>query len=169
MTIREFFIVSVFAVLFSSCEERTEKPENSRGIPGPEKVEALAPDIDEQERALRDRGYQTLRRQERDTAWLMQQYYVVLLKERDNVSQDTSGLAELEVQRNSYLNEMAEKGYAGLAGPIQDESEISRMIIFNTRTEREADSLARLDPMVEAGRLEVEIHPWWVNKGANLE
>ena len=31
-----------------------------------------------------------------------------------------------------------------------------------------ADSLAKSDPMVKAGRLEIEIHPWWAAKGFQL-
>jgi hypothetical protein len=32
-----------------------------------------------------------------------------------------------------------------------------------------ADSLARLDPMVAAGRLAIEVYPWWAAKGSALK
>ncbi len=151
-----------------SCEERTEKPENTRGIPGPEKVEALRPDIDKQEQDLKERGYSTFRYQEGDTAYLMQQYYLVLLKAGPNRSQDSVEAAELQKQHMAHLNRMGKEGHVSLAGPIGDDGEIRGIVIYNTATQKEADSLARVDPMVEAGRLEVEVYPWWAAKGGKL-
>lgn len=156
------------SVALVSCEERTEKMENSRGIPGPEKVEALAPDIDQQEEELREQGYRTFRYEEGDDTYLMQQYYVVLLKEGENRDQDSAEVAELQKQHMAHLNRMANEGYASLAGPMDEEGELRGMVIYNTPTRQEADSLARLDPMVQAGRLEIELHPWWTAKGGEL-
>lgn len=39
---------------------------------------------------------------------------------------------------------------------------------YNTPTLEMADSLANLDPMVKAGRLVIEVHPWWAAKGYPL-
>ena len=50
-----------------------------------------------------------------------------------------------------------------------DDGEVRGIVVFNTPTLEMADSLARLDPMVETGRLEVEVRPWWVSKGAKLK
>lgn len=154
--------------LLSSCEGRTEKAENSRGIPGPEKVKALAPNIDEQEADLKRRGYQTFRYEEGDSTYLMQQYYIVFLKRGANQNQDSTEAAELQRQHLAHLSRMAEEGYLNMAGPFADDGDIRGIAIYNTATQRQADSLARLDPMVQAGRLEVEIHPWWAAKGSKL-
>lgn len=154
--------------LLSSCEERTERAENSRGIPGPEKVEALAPNIDEQEADLKRQGYQTFRYEEGDSTYLMQQYYIVFLKRGANRNQDSTEAAELQRQHLAHLSRMAEEGYLNMAGPFADDGNIRGIAIYNTATQGEADSLARLDPMVQAGRLEVEIHPWWAAKGSRL-
>lgn len=161
-------LLGILAV-FASCEERTETPENSRGIPGPEKVEAYAPTIDEQEADLNQRGYQTFRSEEGDSTYLMQQYYVVLLRKGDNREQDSTEAAELQRQHLAHLNRMAEEGYLSMAGPFADDSEISGIAVYKTPSEQEADSLARLDPSVQAGRLEVEVHPWWVARGSRLD
>ena len=152
-----------------SCEERTEKAENSRGIPGPEKVRALSPNIDEQEKELKEKGYQTFRYEEGDSTYLMQQYYIVFLKKGQNRGQDSTEAAELQRQHMAHLNRMAEEGYASLAGPFGDDGEIRGIVVYNTATQKEADSLARLDPMVQARRLEVEVHPWWASKGGKLQ
>lgn len=155
-------------VIFSSCEERTEKLENSRGIPGPEKVKAIRMSLDEQEEELKSKGYQTFQYEDEDSTYLMQQYYMVFLKRGPNRSQDSTEAAELQRQHMAHLSRMGEEGYASLAGPLGDDGEIRGVVIYNTANQREADSLSRLDPMVQAGRLEVEVHPWWVSKGGKL-
>lgn len=155
--------------MLSSCEERTEKADNSRGIPGPEKVEVLAPDLDEQERVLKESGYQTFQYEDGDDLHLMQQYYMVFLKSGENRSQDSTELAELQKQHLAHLSRMAEEGFVSLAGPFGDDGEIRGIAVYNTPTQAEADSLARLDPMVQAGRLEIEVHPWWAAKGGKLQ
>ena len=40
--------------------------------------------------------------------------------------------------------------------------------IYNVPTLQMADSLANADPMVKAGRLIIEMHPWWAAKGFPL-
>ena len=45
---------------------------------------------------------------------------------------------------------------------------IRGITIYNVPTLKMADSLANSDPMVKAGRLEIEIHPWWAGKGFPL-
>ena len=163
-------IFSLFMIL-ASCEERTEKPENSRGIPGPEKVEAITGTNKPEVRAekLKNDGYEVFLHKEGDSTFLMQQYYMVLLKEGENRNQDSTEVAELQKQHMAHLNRMISDGYASLTGPFENAGELRGVVIFNTRTAEEADSLARMDPMVEAGRLAVEVHPWWTLKGGKLE
>ncbi len=166
--------LSIFSLILilASCEERTEKPENSRGIPGPEKVKALAPDsdaaVETRAEELKNDGYEVFISKEGDSTFLMQQYYMVLLKEGQNRNQDSIETAELQKQHMAHLNRMVSEGYASLVGPFGDEGKLRGVVVFNTRTAEEADSLARMDPMVEAGRLAVEVHPWWTVKGGEL-
>ncbi|WP_424492661.1 YciI family protein [Salinimicrobium sp. GXAS 041] len=161
-----------FLILFTSCEEKTENPENTRGIPGPEKVEAAVQSFAKQQdslaEALKNEGYQVFSYQEGDTTYLMQQYYMVFLKTGANRSQDSTEAAALQQQHLAYLTRMAEEGYASLIGPFGDDGDIRGIAVYNTRTAAEADSLANQDPMVKAGRLEVEVHPWWTAKGGKL-
>ena len=50
-----------------------------------------------------------------------------------------------------------------------DNGDIRGIVVYNTATQKEADSLANMDPMVKAGRLIVEVHPWWAAKGGKLK
>ncbi|MDT0691291.1 YciI family protein [Salegentibacter sp. F188] len=164
---KRFLLIGLLAA-FSSCEQ-TEKAENSRGIPGPDKVEALAPNIDEQEKNLKEQGYQTLRQERGDSTYLMQQYYMVFLTPGENINQDSTEVEELQNQHSEYLERLVEQGHASLTGHLGEESTIKEVVVFNTPTQREADSLANIDPLVQSGRVKAEVYPWWVKKGAKLD
>lgn len=143
-----------------------------RGIPDPAEVEVATediPDVQEQAQILKDEGYNTFLFEEEDTTYLMQQYFMVLLKRGENRSQDSTAAAQLQQQHMAHLSRMASEGYMSLAGPFGDDGDIRGIAVYNTPTLEMADSLARLDPAVQAGRLEVEIHPWWAAKGSELK
>lgn len=164
---KKLIYVLVFSFLLSSCKEI---PEQERGIPGPEQVAVKKPEfiMDSVEKRLKEKGYQTFRYEEGDTTYLMQRYYMVFLKRGDNRSQDSTEAAELQKQHLAHLSRMAEEGYASLIGPLESDGEIRGIAVYNTATQKEADSLAKLDPMVKSGRLKVEVHPWWTAKGGKL-
>ena len=63
---------------------------------------------------------------------------------------------------------MYELGHADISGPFGDDGEIRGITIYNTPTLAMADSLANSDPMVQTGRLVIEMHPWWAAKGFSL-
>ena len=99
---------------------------------------------------------------------IMQQYYIAFLKKGPNRSQSKAEADSLQLLHLDHLGRMDEEGYADISGPFGDDGEIRGVTIYNTPTLEMADSLARLDPMVRAGRLEIEIHPWWAAKGFGL-
>ncbi|NND88624.1 MAG: hypothetical protein HKM28_05200, partial [Flavobacteriaceae bacterium] len=77
-------------------------------------------------------------------------------------------LLELQEQHMAHLSRMYEEGYADISGPFADDGEMRGITIYNVPTLQMADSLANLDPMVQAGRLKIEIKPWWAGKGFPL-
>lgn len=163
------FLAGVIFLLFS-CKDYEQ---DIRGIPGPAEIAAEAPltelTIEEKADALKKEGYETFLFEDRDTTYLMQQYYIVFLKKGEKRSQDSVTAAKLQEQHLAHLNRMAKEGYMSLAGPFGDDGDIRGIAVYNTPTLEMADSLARIDPMVQAGRLEVEIHPWWAAKGSGLK
>jgi len=52
----------------------------------------------------------------------------------------------------------------GLNGPTGDGGDIRGFSVYSTATTEEAENLASADPMVKAGRLEMEVKPWWLAK-----
>ncbi|MEP3208836.1 MAG: YciI family protein [Maribacter sp.] len=99
---------------------------------------------------------------------LMQQYFIAFLKKGPNRSQNKEEADSLQALHMAHLGKMYDEGYADISGPFGDDGDIRGITIYNTPTLEIADSLANSDPMVKAGRLEIEIHPWWAAKGFPL-
>jgi len=152
-------------LMMISCEQPIE---SIRGIPSDSRVKAEIIKLEKRAQQLKEAGHQTFIYKEGDSTYLMQQYFMVFLKSGDNRSQDSTEAAELQKQHLAHLSRMASEGYASLIGPFGDDGEIQGIVVYNTPTQKEADSLANLDPMVKAGRLKVEVHPWWTEKGGKL-
>ena len=56
---------------------------------------------------------------------------------------------------------MAEEGKLVIAGPFMDNGELRGIYVFNVSTLEEAKKLTETDPSVQAGRLVLELHPWY--------
>ena len=82
--------------------------------------------------------------------------------------QNEEDINELQKEHLAHLTKMYDLGYADISGPFGDKGHIRGITIYNVPTLKMADSLAKSDPMVKAGRLEIEIHPWWAAKGFSL-
>ncbi|PKA83019.1 uncharacterized protein YciI [Ulvibacter sp. MAR_2010_11] len=99
---------------------------------------------------------------------LMQQYFMAFLKKGPNRSQSKAESDSLQAAHLAHLGRMYEEGYADISGPFGDDGDIRGITIYNVPTLQMADSLANMDPMVKAGRLVIEMHPWWAAKGFPL-
>ncbi|WP_367582891.1 YciI family protein [Aquimarina sp. 2304DJ70-9] len=99
---------------------------------------------------------------------IMQQYFIAFLKSGPNRSQNKEETDSLQKLHLQHLGRMYKEGYADISGPFGDDGDIRGITIYNTPTQKMADNLAHMDPMVKAGRLIIEIHPWWAAKGFPL-
>lgn len=99
---------------------------------------------------------------------LMQQYFIAFLKSGPARSQTKEEADSLQALHLAHLGRMYAEGYADISGPFGDDGEIRGITIYNVPTLAMADSLANLDPSVRAGRLTIEVHPWWAAKGFPL-
>ena len=96
----------------------------------------------------------------------MQKYFIVFLKSGPERSQNSEEAARLQQQHLQYLGNLYEEGMIVLNGPTGDDGDIRGFSVYSTATIEEAERLASADPMVQAGRLEVEVKPWWLAKGS---
>jgi uncharacterized protein YciI len=91
----------------------------------------------------------------------MKSYVMAFLKAGPNRSQDSVTVAQLQKGHLENINRMAESGKLVLAGPFMDKGEIRGIYIFNVSSIEEAQALTATDPAIQAGRLAMELHPWY--------
>lgn len=91
----------------------------------------------------------------------MKQYVMAFLKAGPNRSQDSTTAAQLQRAHLDNIKRMAEAGQLVLAGPFLDNGEIRGIYVFDVRSVEEARTLTATDPAIKAGRLEMELHPWY--------
>jgi uncharacterized protein YciI len=113
-------------------------------------------------------GFQTFTHQSGDTTYLMKQYFMCFLKVGPRRDQDEATAAHIQEGHLSHLAALGQQRKICLAGPFADDSGIQGVVIYSTPTYEEAVKLANQDPAVLAGRLVVEIHPFWAAVGAQL-
>lgn len=91
----------------------------------------------------------------------MKQYVMAFLKKGPNQDHDSATAVELQRAHMDNIIRMANEEYLILAGPFMDSGELRGIYIFNVRTVEEAKALTETDPAIEAGRLTMELHPWY--------
>ncbi len=100
---------------------------------------------------------------------LMQQYFMAFLKRGNDTLQSPKTADSLQRLHLAHLQKMYDLGHADISGPFGElDSDIRGVTIYNVPTLEMADSLANADPSVKAGRLKIELHPWWAAKGYYL-
>jgi len=91
----------------------------------------------------------------------MHHYVMALLKSGPNRDQDSVTAAQLQRAHLDNIRRLAEEGKLVLAGPFLDDGDIRGIYLFDVRTLEEASSLVSTDPAIQAGRLVMELHPWY--------
>lgn len=134
------------------------------------KSEVQKRSVAEHKKELTDAGFQIFDYVDAKTGdtILMQEYYMAFLKRGPNRSQNKEEANKLQEAHLAHLGRMYEEGYADISGPFGDDTDVRGITIYNVPNLKMADSLANLDPMVKAGRLVIEIRPWWAAKGFAL-
>ena len=96
----------------------------------------------------------------------MEQYSLVLMKRGDKWDPKAPGFMDVMKQHSAFVKQMTEQGYFAIAGPFPftDQGELRGVAIYRVGTEQTA-SLVKDDPIVKAGMLKPEIHPWITGKG----
>lgn len=177
---KNLILVLILICFLTSCnnENRADKiletvtEKESIAVPGNETKpkKAQSKSLLEQKSDLVSKGYEVFEyvdEKTKDTI-LMQKYFIAFLKNGPIRNQNEEEANRLQSQHLEHLGKMYELGYADISGPFGDDGEIRGITIYNVPTLKMADSLANADPMVKAGRLVIEIHPWWATKGFSL-
>jgi uncharacterized protein YciI len=158
-------LLVILGITLLGCETKIEKEYIIEPCPEQEKIQ-----MTQLKDELIQKGFQTfdyVDEKSGDTI-LMQQYFIAFLKKGPIRSQTKEEADSLQKLHLAHLGSMYEKGFADISGPFGDDGDIRGITIYNVPTQKMADSLANMDPMVKSGRLVIEIHPWWAAKGFPL-
>ncbi len=91
----------------------------------------------------------------------MRQYVLAFLKAGPNRDQDSLTAAKLQQAHMANIRRLSDLGKLTLAGPFMDGGELRGIYIFDVETVEEAKKLTETDPAIKAGRLIMELHPWY--------
>jgi len=94
--------------------------------------------------------------------------YFAFLKKGPNRKEGDDKNPEIqELQKAHIANIQRLAGMKKLlvAGPFGDNGDLRGIFVFRVGSLEEAQSLCATDPMVKAGRLVVELHPWQIPEG----
>ncbi|MHB1049288.1 MAG: YciI family protein [Bacteroidota bacterium] len=98
----------------------------------------------------------------------MKQYFLVLLKRGPVRNHDSTTAAALQKGHMENITRLYNEGKLDIAGPMGNDGDLRGIFIFNCKTYEEVVEHCTTDPAIKAGRLVVEIYPWWAGKGSVL-
>lgn len=128
----------------------------------------LTPALKAQEVYTDSLGFQYFNMADGDTVYVMKQYFMVFLKTGTNRSHTPEEARQIQTAHLAHLGWLAKEGHAQLIGPFGDDGEVRGIVVMSVPTLEKAKALTEMDPAVKAGRLVVEVHPWWTAKGGTL-
>ena len=91
----------------------------------------------------------------------MRRYVMAFLKTGPTPEPDSAKAAILQRAHLDNIFRLADEGKLVVAGPFMDVGELRGIYIFNVTSVEEAQALTATDPAVQAGRLAMELHPWY--------
>lgn len=146
-----FSFLSLFTLTFAACFQY-EKPKTDT-VP--------APDLYDQINMATISYDSVFAAKLGSDAYGMKQYVMAFLKRGPNRSQDSVTAANLQKAHLENIIRMANEGTLVLAGPFMDDGEVRGIYVFDVRTVEEARALTETDPAIKAGRLAMDLHPWY--------
>ena len=99
----------------------------------------------------------------------MTTYVMGLLRKGPNSGQGSKEESAL-IQEGHMANirKMAAAGKLIVAGPIGDNGDLRGIFIFKAKSPDEVRAMAEEDPAIKAGRLVLELHPWFAAAGLRV-
>jgi uncharacterized protein YciI len=94
--------------------------------------------------------------------------YLAFLKKGANRKEgdgDNPEVQELQKAHLANIHRLADMKKLVVAGPFGDDGDLRGIFVFRVSSLQEAQDLCATDPMIKAGRLAVELHPWQVPEG----
>ncbi len=95
-----------------------------------------------------------------------EQYSLVLMNAGENWNPNAPEFMDVMKQHHAFVERMTDQGNLAIAGPFpfSDQGDLRGVAIFRVGAEQTV-KLTQEDPIVKAGLLKPEIHPWGTGKG----
>ena len=99
----------------------------------------------------------------------MTTYYMAFLKKGPKWSpEEKEETKKVQAAHLANIQKLVDEGKMILAGPFLDEWEVRGIFVYKVDSMEEAIELTEQDPAVIAGRLSLEVHPWFSAKGITI-
>jgi uncharacterized protein YciI len=99
----------------------------------------------------------------------MTTYYVgFLYKGPKWTPEQTPETQNLQQAHLDNILRMAKEGKLLVAGPFLDNGDLRGLYIFKVATMEEAKAFGDTDPAIQAGRLRLELHPWYAARNITV-
>ena len=95
----------------------------------------------------------------------MEQLYFGFLTRGAQTAQDPDSAKRLQKEHIAYMEARHGEGKLVMAGPVLEGGDRRGLVVYRLGSLEEARRIAAGDPMVQAGRLAVELHPWYLARG----
>jgi len=83
-------------------------------------------------------------------------------------AEDNAYTRSIQEGHMANIKKMAATGKLIVAGPFSDNGDLRGVFIFKVKSVDEARAMVDADPAVKAGRLVVELHPWFAAEGLRV-
>lgn len=95
-------------------------------------------------------------------------FWLMLLMTGPRRDHDEATADRIQREHLAHLFELEASGKLRLFGPVRDAGDLRGIGVLTVATLEEAEALMAEDPAVVAGRLRVEVRPWFTRPGAAL-
>jgi uncharacterized protein YciI len=83
-------------------------------------------------------------------------------------AEQTDETRRIQAGHLANFEKLAEAGKLIVAGPFGDNGDLRGMLIFKLSSVDEARALMEADPALKAGRLTLDLHPWYAAAGLRI-
>lgn len=106
--------------------------------------------------------HQPQTQENKEAAHKLIEFHMALLKRGPKwTGMYTAETEGLESAQRAYVSSLLESGKAVVAGRLDDDGEIRGVYVLRAKSADEARVWAEDSPVVKAGQLTAEMHPWW--------
>lgn len=107
--------------------------------------------------------------QDRKPPYEMTHYVVGFFHKGPNwTAEQTDETRRMQEAHLANFGKLAEAGKLIVAGPFSDNGDLRGMLIFKLESVEAARKLMGADPMLKAGRLTLDLHPWFAAAGLRV-